>query len=472
MNKTMKRKEKILVVDDDPKILFAFQEVFNKDGYTAIMAGDGEEALNVVKSENINLIFMDISLPKIDGLEVLKKFKEQGINIPTVIITGYGIMQNAIKAMQLGAFDYLTKPLDIGKIRELTGKVLSKSDAAIENARNNFSFNTDIVDKYELIGTSSQMQEIYKLIGMVSTTPNSVSVLITGESGTGKELVARAIHCSRLETEQPFIGINCSAVPDNLLESELFGYEKGAFTGAAERKLGKFEIAQSGTIFLDEIGNLLPNMQQKLLRVIQEREFERLGGDVPIKVQARFIAATNRDLELEIKKGNFREDLFFRLNVISIKLPPLRERIEDIPLLTNYFLAKYNKQLNKNVKGFSKQAMSLLNSYPFPGNVRELENLVERAVMLVRGEEITNDLIEKMLSLNPVNVPVFPINGTTFKQSRQYIIDMFEKQFIEGKLAAFHGHVTLAAKSSGMTRQNFQRLMKKYNIKANGFKQK
>ncbi len=469
MNGTKTGKEKILIVDDDPKILFAFLEVFNKDGYSAVMAGDGEEALKVVQSESIDLIFMDISLPRIDGLEVLKRFREKGINIPTIIITGYGIMQNAIKAMQLGAFDYLTKPLDIAKIRELTRKALSKS-AAKEDVESNSSFNTDMVDRYELIGTSSQMQEIYKLIGMVSTTPNSVSVLIAGESGTGKELVARAIHGSRVETENPFIGINCSAVPDNLLESELFGFEKGAFTGAAERKLGKFEIAQNGTIFLDEIGNLLPSLQQKLLRVIQEREFERLGGDVPIKVQARFIAATNRDLETEIKKGNFREDLFFRLNVISIKLPPLRERTEDIPLLTNYFLAKYNEHLNKNVKGFSRQAISLLNSYRFPGNVRELENLVERAVMLTRGEEITNDLLEKMLSLAPVNAQALPINGATFKQSRQYIMDIFEKQFIEGKLAAFQGNVTSAARSSGMTRQNFQRMMKKYNIKANGFK--
>ncbi len=470
MNDKQKNKEKILVVDDDPKILFAFLEVFKKDGYAAIMANDGEEALKAVGSEKIDLVFMDISLPKIDGLEVLKKFKELGINIPTIIITGYGIMQNAIKAMQLGAFDYLTKPLDISKIRELTKKALSKSTSSSENAESYSFFNADIVDRYELIGRSSRMQEIYKLIGMVSTTPNTVSVLITGESGTGKELVARAIHGSTLGTGHPFIGINCSAVPDNLLESELFGYEKGAFTGAAERKLGKFEFAQSGTIFLDEIGTLLPNMQQKLLRVLQEREFERLGGDVPIKVQARFIAATNRDLESEIKNGNFREDLFFRLNVVAVKLPPLRERAEDIPLLANYFLAKYNEHLNKKVKGFSSQAISLLNSYQFPGNVRELENLIERAVMLARGEEITHDVLEKMLSLSPVKVPVLPINGSTFKQSRDYIIRMFEKQFVESKLKALHGKVTSAAKASGMTRQNFQRMMKKYNIKAEDFK--
>ena len=470
LNSLKDNSRKILVVDDDPKILFAFLEVLKKDGYLAVTAGDGEEALNIISSENIILIFMDISLPKINGLEVLKKFKEKGINIPTIIITGYGIMQNAIRAMQLGAFDYLTKPLDINKIRELTKKALSQSIVSTDDPGNNFSFNTNIVDSYELIGRSSRMQEIYKLIGMVSTTPNTVSVLITGESGTGKELVARAIHGNTSETGHPFIGINCSAVPDNLLESELFGYEKGAFTSAEIRKLGKFELAQSGTIFLDEIGNLLPNLQQKLLRVLQEREFERLGGDVLIKVRARFIAATNQDLESEIKKGNFREDLFFRLNVVSIKLPSLRERLEDIPLLASYFLAKYNEHLKKKVEGFSPKAMALLNSYQFPGNVRELENLIERAVMLTRGNEITDDLLEKMLSLSPVKEPVFPISGSTFKQSREHILMMFEKQFIEKKLSESHGNVTLAAKTSGMTRQNFQRMMKKYNINSADFK--
>ncbi len=469
MNDQAKHKEKILVVDDDAKIIFAFLEVLKKDGYSAITASDGEEAIKIASTEKVDLIFMDISLPKITGLEVIKKFKEQGINIPTIIITGYGIMQNAIKAMQLGAFDYLTKPLDINKIRELTKKALLKltppgSDKGI-------SFNANIVDRYEIIGRSQKMQEIYKLIGMVSTTPNTVSVLITGESGTGKELAARAIHVSTKGNGHPFIGLNCSTVPDNLLESELFGHEKGAFTGASERKLGKFELAQDGTIFLDEIGNLLPSLQQKLLRVLQEREFERLGGDMPIKVGARFIAATNRNLESEIKNGNFREDLFFRLNVIEIKLPPLRERVEDIPLLANYFLTKYNEHLNKNVKGFSSEAVLLLNSYQFPGNVRELENIIERAIMLTRGEEITSDLLEKMLNINiAVKAPVLPINGTTFRQSRDYILNLFEKQFVEDKLKTLHGNVTSAAKASGMTRQNFQRMMKKYNIKAEDYR--
>ncbi len=470
MNESSKRRQKILIVDDDPKILFAFLEVLKKDGFSAVTASDGEEALSKVQLENLDLIFMDISLPKLDGLEVLKRFNEEGIHIPTIIITGHGVMQNAIKAMQLGAFDYITKPLDINKIRELVRKALSNSVHISENNRNSTTFEIGVVDRYELIGRSSQMQEIYKLIGMISTTPNSVSVLITGESGTGKELVARAIHGNTSETGRPFVGINCSAVPDNLLESELFGYEKGAFTGALERRLGKFEIAQNGTIFLDEIGNLQPNLQQKLLRVLQEREYSRLGGDIPIKVEARFIAATDQDLKLEIESGNFREDLFFRLNVVSIKLPPLREHSEDIAILANHFLKKYNQHLNKNIKSFSSEAIALLNSYHFPGNVRELENLVERAMMLARGEEITGDLLEKNFSFLPVKSLSLPIIGSTYRDSRDYIIQMFEKQFVKKKLVDCQGNVSAAAKASGMTRQNFQRMMKKYEIKAIEFR--
>ncbi len=470
MSSLTEKKAKILVVDDDPKILYAFQEVLKKDGHLVILTNNGEEALKLVQSNNIDLIFLDISLPQIDGLEVLRRFSSLEVNIPTIIITGNGIMQNAVKAMQLGAFDYLTKPLDISKIRELIKKALAKSVETYNDSSNNLFLSSDNFDRYNLIGKSTAMQEVYKLIGMVSTTPNIVPVLITGESGTGKELVARAIHNSTLGNSSPFIGINCSAVPDNLLESELFGYEKGAFTGAVERKLGKFEIAQNGTIFLDEIGNLLPALQQKLLRVLQEREFERIGGEILINIDARIISATNQNLELEINKGNFREDLFYRLNAVSIKLPPLRDRTEDIPILANYFLIKYNQHFNKKIKGFSLKAIDKLSFYQFPGNVRELENLVKRAVMMTRGEEITQDLLDKMFSLNSEKNTILPIIDTTFKKSREYILQIFEKQFIEDRLSTHHGNVTAASEASNMTRQNFQRMMKKYNIKSEDYK--
>lgn len=464
----MNKEAKILVVDDDPNIRFAFQEVLKKDGHFPLFATNGEDALKLVQSDKPDLIFLDISIPQLDGLEVLRRLGALDLKIPTIIITGNGIMQNAIKAMQLGAFDYLTKPLDIGKIRDLIKKALSRSSETYDSS--NLFPTADNVDRYNLIGNSPVMQEVYKLIGLISTTPNIISVLITGESGTGKELVARAIHNSSLGSNAPFIGINCSAVPDNLLESELFGYEKGAFTGANERKLGKFELAENGTIFLDEIGNLLPSLQQKLLRVLQEREFERIGGDTLIKLNARIISATNKDLELEILRGNFREDLYYRLNAVSIKLPALRERKEDIPLLVNYFLIKYNQQFNKKIKGFSFDAIKRLVSYHFPGNVRELENLVKRAVMMARGEEITHDLFDKMINSNIEKNVVFPIVDPTYKKSREYVLQIFEKQFIEEKLTAHRGNVTAAAKEADMTRQNFQRMMKKYNIKSEDYK--
>jgi two-component system response regulator AtoC len=470
MNYANEAGTKVLVVDDDPKIQYAFQEVLRKEGHTVILANSGEEALNVVQSKQIDIIFLDISLPHIDGLEVLNRFNEMQLNIPTIIITGNGIMQNAVKAMQLGAFDYLTKPLDINRIRELIQKALSKSAADFDDSASKYFPTLDNFDRYSIIGKSAAMQEVFKLIGMVSTTPNTVPVLISGESGTGKELVARAIHRSTLGNNFPFIGINCSAVPDNLLESELFGYEKGAFTGAVERKLGKFEIARQGSIFLDEIGNLLPSLQQKLLRVLQEREFERIGGDTLIKIDARIISATNRDLEQQIHKGNFREDLYYRLNAVSIKLPPLRERKEDIPILANYFLINYNQHFNKKIKVFSLQAMNKLSSYLYPGNVRELENLIKRAVMMTRGEEITNDLIDTMLSGNPDKNIILPVIDASFKKSREYILEIFEKQFIEEKLSAHHGNVSAASEESNMTRQNFQRMMKKYNIKSEHYK--
>lgn len=463
---------KILVIDDDDKILFAFREVFKKEGYSTILSNNSNEALEKVKSENPTIVFLDITMPILSGLEVLDLIKHQNPLLPVIIITGYGTMQTAIEAMRNGAFEYLTKPLDVEKIREVTLRAVSsvRSDAAPMEQR--FAFNADIQDRYELVGNSAAMLEIYKLIGSISTTPNHTSVLIVGESGTGKELVARAIHNNSSNSAEAFIGINCTVLPEALLESELYGHEKGAFTGANERKLGKFEIAHSGTIFLDEIGNLSPNMQQKLLRVLQEREFERLGGNIPIKVSARFIAATNRDIESEVKKGNFREDLYYRLNVAALYMPPLRARKEDVSILSNYFLSKYNEQLKKSVKGFSDKSMELLQSYSFPGNVRELENLIERAVMLTKGEVILPDVLMET-SLSKSKEPgALPVTSPVFKESREYILKTFEKQFLMEQLSKYHGNVTAASNNSNMTRQYFQRLMKKYDIKAEQFRNK
>jgi two-component system response regulator AtoC len=461
---------KILIVDDDDKILFAFKEVLKKEGYSTLLSNNSYEALEKISNEQPTIVFMDITMPKLNGLEALDLIKQKNPFLPVIIITGYGTMQTAIKAMQNGAFEYLTKPLDVEKIREVTLRALSSVRSLAAPMEQKFTFNADIINRYELVGNSAAMLEVYKLIGSISTTPNHTSVLIVGESGTGKELVARAIHNNSANSGEAFIGINCTVLPETLLESELYGYEKGAFTGASERKLGKFEIAHSGTIFLDEIGNLSQNLQQKLLRVIQEREFERLGGNTQIKVNARFIAATNRDIENEVKKNNFREDLYYRLNVAAIYLPPLRARKEDIGILSNYFLSKYNEQLKKSVKGFSDKAMKLLQSYSFPGNVRELENLIERAVMQTKGEVIQPDVcLEVPLSKFVEHGPL-PVTSPVFRESREYLLKMFEKQFITEQLIKYSGNVTAAAKNSDMTRQYFQRLMQKYNIKAEQFR--
>ncbi len=462
--------DKILIVDDDEKILFAFQKVFESEGYRSFVASNGEEALDKLTSVKPDVIFMDITMPKLDGLEALRRMKEQNPIIPVILITGFGTMQTAIKAMKYGAFEYLTKPLDIEKVRDVARRALLSIRNQIISSEGQVSFTEDIVNRYDIVGNCDRMQEIYKLIGSISTTPNHTSILIFGESGTGKELVARAIHANSAHAHESFIPINCTVLPEALLESELFGHEKGAFTGAIDRKIGKFELAGRGSIFLDEIGNLTLHLQQKLLRVLQEREFERIGGNTHLQVEARFIAATNQDLATEVKNKNFREDLFFRLNVVSVYLPPLRERKGDIPLLANYFLSKYNAQLKKTIKGFAENAMTLLQAYSFPGNVRELENLIERAVMLTRGDILLPEVVSERVVSSAPNVDQLQIISEEFSQSREHLINIFERQFITEQLTSYRGNVTFAAKKSKMTRQNFQRLMKKYNIKAERFR--
>jgi DNA-binding NtrC family response regulator len=463
MKRKNRTKTKILVVDDDEKILFAFRQVFEKEGYACVVAKNGPEALNAMAAEKPEIIFMDIAMPGIDGLETLQQMKSQNAAVPVIMVTGHGTMQTAIKAIQLGAFDYLTKPLDVVKVRDAVRRVLSSS--ALQGSTR-LTFKAEYSDRYDLIGNSGGMQEVYKLIGSVSTTPNHTSVLILGESGTGKELVARAIHAHSSNARGPFVGINCTVLPEPLLESELFGHEKGAFTGAVDKKIGKFEIAQQGTIFLDEIGDLSPSLQQKLLRVLQEREFERVGGNEIINVKGRFITATNRDIEHDVRQGKFRKDLFYRFNVVTIQLPPLRERKSDVPLLANYFLSRYNIQLKKSIKEFSNESMVLLQSYRYPGNVRELENLIERAVMLTNGDVILPEVFKDVLAPGSEKGASLPLSGLTFAKSRDRVLATFEKQYLLGQLTKHHGNVTASAKASGMTRQNFQRLMTRNKITA------
>lgn len=461
---------RILIVDDDEKILFAFRELLKAEKMEPVTATDGEAGLKRVESDSPDVVFMDITMPNLTGLDALERIKKMNPRIPVVMITGFGTMQTAIKAIQLGAFDYLTKPLDIQKVREVLKKAISSIQTKFSVDEEALRLQSDSMDRYEIIGRSAQMHEVYKLIGSISTTSNHTSVLVLGESGTGKELVARAIHANCTMADEPFIPINVAGFPESLLESELFGHEKGAFTGAGERKIGKFEAARGGTIFLDEIANISLPLQQKLLRVLQEREFERLGGNDPIRVNARFIAATNVDLVKEVERKAFREDLFFRLNVVKVQLPPLRERAEDIPVLAKYFLRRCNQRLRKSIKGFSNEALTTLQNYSYPGNVRELENIIERATMLTNGDVVLPDALSDLPRDISTSAQALPMTSSDFASARTYVLNLFEKQFVLKLLKEHRGNVTLAAEHSGMTRQNFQRLMKKHDISGEPFR--
>ncbi|ADY73458.1 two component, sigma54 specific, transcriptional regulator, Fis family [Desulfurobacterium thermolithotrophum DSM 11699] len=359
---------KILIADDEKSIRVVLKKYLSSLGHEVIEASDGIKAIEVLNKESIDIAFVDIRMPKKTGLEILKEVK----NVPIVILTAYGTMDYAIKAMENGAIEYITKPFSFEEIKSILDKVLSLQEREEEEE----SFCVED----EIIGTSRKMQEVFKLIGRVAKS--NATILITGESGTGKELIAKAIHKYSSRRDRPFLAVNCAALPPNLLEAELFGYEKGAFTGAISSKKGIFEQANGGTIFLDEIGELELSLQSKLLRVLQEKEIRRIGGTKTIKVDVRIVTATNRNLEEEVKKGNFREDLFFRLNVVNINLPPLRERREDIIPLAVYFIKKFSKEFKLPVKELSESTVEWLLNYDFPGNVRELENMILRAMLL------------------------------------------------------------------------------------------
>jgi DNA-binding NtrC family response regulator len=458
----------ILIVDDDEATCETLSAILRREGYDSILARNGREALSRIAEKQPSLVFMDISMPEMDGFEALRRTRELAGEIPVVIMTGQGTMATAIKAIQLGAFDYVLKPLDIAQVRAVAKKALEAAgDLSLVPSGKPDSQDAD---RFTLIGESASMQEVYKLIGSLSRTPNLMPVLILGETGTGKELVARAIHQHGENHLEPFIPINCTALPETLLESELFGHEKGAFTGATDRKRGKFEIAGSGTIFLDEIGDLPSSLQMKLLRVLQDREFERLGGHECIPVLARFVAATNQNLRQAIQEGKFRDDLYYRLNVAAISLPPLREHKEDIPLLVHRFVAQYNEQIKKSVRVIATEAMAILKSYSYPGNVRELENLVERAVMLARTETLS---VEGFAELTGESGPAAG-NGATeeidFAAAREKAVSAFERRFLLKQLEKHHGNLSSLSQTHHIPRPTLYRLLTKHGIDASRFR--
>jgi len=382
-------KKSVLVVDDDAQIRALLSDLLKGNGYAAREAKTGAEAIAAVEKQRPDLVMMDIKLPDQDGLDVLKSLKKERPELEVIVMTAFGGSSSAIKAMEQGAYDYVTKPFEIDDLLAALKRVFEHADMSSEVATLRLELGKSAAERERIVGSSKPMLEVYKLIGKVAGS--DATVLITGESGTGKELVAEALHRASKRNPHPLVKVSCAALPESLLEAELFGHEKGSFTGAMTMRKGRFEAANKGTIFLDEIGEMTLGTQTKLLRILQEREFERIGSNLPIKVDLRVIAATNRELAEEVEAGRFREDLYYRLNVIHIHMPPLRDRLDDVPLLVEHFLAKFRFKPDAIPTTISEEAMARLGEHDWPGNVRELENAIERAVVLSRGQPIMPD---------------------------------------------------------------------------------
>ncbi len=452
----MAKRLKILVVDDGESHRLMLKAVLGAEGYVVTEASDGTEAVTWVEREAFDLILMDIRMTNMDGIEALTEIRKISPLVPVLIMTAYASVKTAVEALKAGAFDYLTKPLDIEELKIVIEKVLDHYHLRAEN----LVLKERLGDRFDfsrIIGRSSKMKSLLETLAMVS--PSDATVLLMGESGTGKEVVANAIHHNSARAGQSFIKVSCAALPETLLESELFGHEKGAFTGATDRREGRFQLAHRGTIFLDEVGEMSLPVQTKLLRVLQEKEFEPLGGVRTVKVDIRLVTATNRDLENEVKEGRFREDLYYRLNVVPIVLPPLRERKEDIPPLADHFLAIYREKNRKSVKGISGKALDLLVRYDWPGNIRELENCIERAVIMAREESIVPADF-------PPQIRMLSVEGERegFDIPYGISLDEMERALIVKTLAETDGNRTKTAEILGINRRTLQNKLKQYAL--------
>jgi DNA-binding NtrC family response regulator len=460
-------KARILVVDDEEIVLKSCRKILQGGGHEVTTTLSGEEAFGLLETEPFDIVITDMKMPGIDGLQVLERVKEKYPDIAVIMITGYSTVQSAVQAMKLGAFDYIPKPFTPDEVLMVVERVLEKKSLIHEN----IYLRKELEAKYgfdNIIGSSPKMQEVYKLIRKVA--PTESTVLIRGESGTGKELIARAIHFNSPRKEKPFVPVDCGVLAQELLESELFGHVKGSFTGAIVTKPGLFEVADGGSIFLDEIGDTSSNFQSKLLRVIQEREFTAVGDVKPKKVDLRFIVATNKNLDKLVEEGKFREDLFYRLNVVSINIPLLKERGDDIPLLAYHFLKKYAKEMKKKIKSISVEAMNLLVGHSWPGNVRQLENVIERAVVMAEGDTITTEhlpfVVRSDIAHSDTPTPKTSAELKEAKKSlRESAVESIEKSFVLDALTRNDWNVTKSAEDVGMQRPNFQALMRKYNIR-------
>jgi two-component system nitrogen regulation response regulator NtrX len=442
----------VLGVDDEPGIRSTLRDVLEDEGYEVVCAASGEECLKLTESDRFGCILLDIWLPGIDGLETLEKLRARGHEDAVIMISGHGNIETAVNATKLGAFDFIEKPLSLEKTVLTVRNAIRQQE--LERLTTNLS--EKIGQDYEMVGGSVAMRALRKQIAIVA--PTDGRVLISGESGTGKELVARAIHASSRRSRLPFVEINSAAIPEELVESELFGHAKGAFSGATKAKKGKFEIADGATLFLDEIGDMSAKVQAKMLRVLEEQRFEPVGSNTPINVDVRVISATNQRLDDLIESGRFRSDLFYRLNVIPFQIPPLRDRVEDIPVLMEHFNERYSREYGKTLKVFSDDALETMMNYTWPGNVRELRNTVERVVIMNRKRKIT-----------PADLPEFspaeePAASTYRFPSFKDATDAYQREFILHKLAETEGNVTKAAESMGVDRSHLYRRMKSLGI--------
>jgi two-component system, NtrC family, response regulator AtoC len=465
--------KKVLIVEDEANMRRILSAMLTREGFAVRTADDGQQAMQLLEGgEPIQLVLSDLRMPHVDGLELLRRIKRAGLRTELILITAHGSIETAVEAMKHGAFDYITKPFDANELRIKVGNAFR----TYQHGETEASIKPEGLGRYNFVGASAASREIWRVLDKVADSPTTI--LITGESGTGKELVATAIHESSSRRDKPFIKINCAAIPETLLESELFGHEKGAFTGAVTSKPGRFELADGGTLFLDEIGEMPRELQVKLLRCLQERELERVGGLRVIRVDVRLIAATNKDLEAEVASGGFRQDLFYRLNVVPIRIPPLRERIEDVDVLVPYFVARFNKRLGRQISEVTPPAMAVLRAYRWPGNIRELENVIERSILLAEGDVLdVAELPPHVRESGEAGTQALREAGTAALQApeagaaaslkdvvREHTRQI-EKRVIQQTLSETGGNVTKAAELLQISRKSLQMKMKEYGLR-------
>lgn len=449
----------ILVVDDEKDIRTALTGILEDEGYQVLTAASGIEAIDAVREELPDLVLLDIWMPGLDGLETLEKLKTNMPAVTVIMISGHGTIETAVRATKLGAYDFIEKPLSLDKVLISVTNALRMKELSAENAE----LKRSVGNEHELIGETSIITELREQI--MRAAPTNASVLIGGANGTGKELIARSIHYYSQRHTKPFVAINCAAIPEGLIESELFGHEKGAFTGALSQKKGKFDLADGGTLFLDEIGDMSLPTQAKILRILQERCFERVGGTRLVSVDVRIIAATNKDLEEEIRAGRFREDLFYRLNVVPLRAPLLRERSEDIPLLVQYFVDMFSRREGKEQKSFDAEALEMLKKHSWPGNVRELKNIIERILIMTPGRVISSEDIPELRGyIEPAVYPCPSLDGPLAHATLRGAREEFEREFIIQKLEENEWNISRTAEIIELERSNLHRKIKSYGI--------